>query len=450
MTTNTKNTELEITAEDLMEDECYRYLAEESVNDELKLPKQRKIVDLLEGLNESEIYKGNTFKNYKDLCSKLNIPPKTSRTKTKQLQELEVYYLSYKKKGHSFIITSVHNLNEIQKQSRTMRTSYKDYIEELIISIMIDNIKEKERQSRLDDDESILYAETILSQGQLARAVGMVNKHYSTVMSNKGSYCVVSGHDRRIMNEWSDSFYRFLKRTIENAVNSLRDKRLIIYEMRMSVCDYSLDDFEVRNDADGDEFLGFHTNRRRIRVRLATPEEKSKIVGVEKEALNHLGAESISELFQQQGRFGFNQYKEIVNQRLMRELEIKSYFLSYALSFSDVILKNYVKTKDLDFSLTASARNEYKKQMNKMVRGKVQSNVEKRNTKALDKQEEQGYGSLNEAQTVRTSKEYLSTCENIANDILSPSNRVNHTKKILERKSYIDAIREQRNTLGSF
>lgn len=439
---NNKN--MEITTEDLMEDEYHRFITEEDTLGKLDQDNVIKVADLLDGLNESNIEEGRTFNNYKVFCEELNIGYKSGNTKKKQLKELETYYFDYKQNGYKITITNIHNLNKIQKKTRTLRCNYKDYIEELIISIMIDKIKEKEKDAPSWSRKKALHEEIILSQGQLARAIGMVNQHYAMVSSNSGSYCKINGYDKMIYSDWSDSFHGFLKRSIKNAISSLRDKRLIMYEMRVSVCDYNMSDFSKITDADGDEYLGFDTSRRNINLRLATPEEKSAITRIEKQALNKFNVEKVSDLFKSGGLYAFSLYKNEVSDRLIEQLQIQNYFLSYALSFSDDIIENYAKTEDIDFTLTVLAKQQYRKQMNQMVMDKVQGNVQVRKMKAISSNK---LGEmLSDKQITRIRDDYESTCQNITDDIVNQGNRVNHKRKILERKSDLDTIREKRNT----
>lgn len=441
MQSTLKENEFDNVMESLATDEYYNFIVEES-KDSAKGNRNRNIVDLLEGLDESKIQAGQVFKNYKEMCRELNIAHKSTTTKTKQMKELETYYFDYKQEGHKIKITKVHNLNDIQKKTRTLRVSYKDYIEELIINIMIDDVKGRAKSG--NSNKEGMYDELILSQGQLAKAVGMVNKNYGNCMSKTGSYSYVAGYDKAIVDDWSDSFQRFLKRSIQGAIESLRDRRLIIYEMRVSVCEYNIDDFQRVVDKDGDEYLGFYTNRRSINIRLATAEEKVKISQIEREVLNGFQVSNLRELFEEYGMNGFYSYKEKVNKRLTSELGIQNYFLSYALSFSDDIITQYAEAKDIDFGLTTRAKNEYATQMNKMIMDKVNGNAIRRHNKA--KEMKDTGNSLKPIQLIRLDDNYIETCENITKDVIDKGCKKNYYNSIKNRKSLLDAQRERLNT----
>ncbi|MEX0596267.1 MAG: hypothetical protein WD512_07180 [Candidatus Paceibacterota bacterium] len=55
-----------------------------------------------------ELSEGQILKNYKDLCSKLNIVPATGKSKILQLKNIE-RYLEYSKDGHKFVITKIYD-----------------------------------------------------------------------------------------------------------------------------------------------------------------------------------------------------------------------------------------------------------------------------------------------------------------------------------------------------
>lgn len=427
-------------------DEYFNFISEDiESNNSIRGSSSRSIVDLLEGLNESKIIKGVEFKNYKEMCMELSIKPKAGNSKAKQMKELEVYYFDYTQQGHKIKITKVHNLNDFQKRVRTLKVSYKDYIEELIISLMIDDVKGREANNPTKEDK--LYDELIVSQGQLAKAISVVNKNYSVCMFNKGTYSHVAGYNKDIVDDWSNSFQGFLKRAIKGAIQNLRDRRLIIYEMRYSVCEYNTNDLQKVVDKDGDEYLGFHTNRRNLNIRLATHEEKRRIVAIEKESLIPFGVGNIRELFETHGMEGFNKYKDIITNRLINELQIQSYFLSYALSFDDEIIKNYAKGKDIDFGLTIRAKQEYSTQMNNMIVQKINLNATNRHNKAQESKNEGR--ALKEIENIRIKDDYIKTCESITTDVIDTSCKKNYYNSIKNRKSQLDAQRERINTSES-
>ena len=441
---------IETTLENLKEDEYHRTLSAKYGDEDIEAIEEvikSETTDLLKGLDESKIIRGKMFKNYKEMCSELNIPYKTSQTKIKQMKELEVYYFLYKQDGYRIKITKVHNLNDIEKRVRTLKSNYKDYIEELIVNIMIDEVKK--REDKYGKNETTLGEPVILSQGQLARAIGMVNKHYATVMSNKHTHCKLKEYDIDIFEDWSNSFYGFMRGSIRSAIENLRDKRLIIYEMKVAVCEFSQDKVVKLRDIDGDEYLGTENKDRRVlKVRLATDTEKNKISELENQVLSNLGVNSVSELFKTHGNFGFERYSHLLSELLVKELNIRSHFLTYSLNFSNDVIKRYVSANGIDFSLTASAKKQYANEMNKLVIQKIQTNTETRHNKAIQTLNEVDEFSWKLRDVRRADEKYPIQCQDIANDVLSLNIRTNPSQAIKDRKNEVDIIAEKNKILG--
>ena len=408
---------LDTTEESLREDEYHRGLEARYDNSDLDCIEETikaETTDLLSGLDESKIKRGVEFKNYKEMCEELGIGYKSGDTKKKQMKEIEVYYFLYKQNGRRIKITKVHNLTDIEKRVRTLKSNYKDYIEELIINIMIDEIKK--RECKYGEHETTLGESVILSQGQLARAIGMVNKHYATVMSNRHTHCKLKNYDINVFDDWSNSFYGFMKRAIRGAIENLRDKRLIIYETRIAVCEFSNSDVVKLKDADGDEYLGTKDKDRRVlKVRLATEDEKNKM----------------SVLLKNCESFSPEECESKFSDILIKEMGLYNISEVYVLGFSDDIAQKYTRASEIDFGLTPSAKRLYVSEMNKKIIQKVQTNTKTRHIKAISDKDEDG-AILKES--IRLNREYIEQCNEITRDVLSHNIRSNISKNIKDKK----------------
>ena len=60
------------------------------------------------------LYEGQVFKNYKDLCATLEITPTDGSSKRAQFKDLDTY-CEYHKEGHKIIIDEIFDTNEVDR-----------------------------------------------------------------------------------------------------------------------------------------------------------------------------------------------------------------------------------------------------------------------------------------------------------------------------------------------
>jgi hypothetical protein len=70
---------------------------------------------------------GQTIKNYKELCSLLEVPIKSGKSKALQITDFERYF-NYKKQGNSFIIVEIYEVpkDKIDMRSQGNNSTYCD------------------------------------------------------------------------------------------------------------------------------------------------------------------------------------------------------------------------------------------------------------------------------------------------------------------------------------
>lgn len=117
-------------------------------------------------MNEKLIAKlttGQIIKNYKELCSLLDLPVLGGKSKTYQLKELE-RYIDYTKEGQKFIITNIYSSPKEKEDKRLEQSVYLKYIQILLMDLLV---------NRMDEHQTYSVNKT-----QLCLDLGMVNSKY--------------------------------------------------------------------------------------------------------------------------------------------------------------------------------------------------------------------------------------------------------------------------------
>lgn len=120
-------------------------------------------------MNLLAISKGQKFKNYKELCNKLDIPIRSGEAKIKQLKELEKY-IKFTKNKHEIIIEDIFENKEIilNTDNRKMGGRSK-YVDDLSIQLLGYLVEKKKLSSTQD---------IFLTANEIFLATGMMNEDY--------------------------------------------------------------------------------------------------------------------------------------------------------------------------------------------------------------------------------------------------------------------------------
>ena len=96
-----------------------------------------------EKMNLNNLKPGMKVKNYKELCKLLEIEPKTSNSKKKQLKEIDEV-IKYEKSGQAFIIKEIYDKKTIKaipekprdKRYKNPKNIYAKYIQHVMLQYL--------------------------------------------------------------------------------------------------------------------------------------------------------------------------------------------------------------------------------------------------------------------------------------------------------------------------
>lgn len=97
----------------------------------------------LQKIVNTNLQLGMVVKNYKELCSLLNLPVLGGKQRTYQLKEIE-RYIDYVKEGHKYVITEIYESPAEKIDKRKERGVYTKYIQLILMDMLVNHSENKD------------------------------------------------------------------------------------------------------------------------------------------------------------------------------------------------------------------------------------------------------------------------------------------------------------------
>ncbi|MCF2642246.1 hypothetical protein I6E50_07485 [Roseburia hominis] len=253
---------------------------------------------------------GMVIKNYKELCNLLGQEVKSGKSKKLQLEDFKRYF-DWEKSGQKFIITDIYDTPLTKEDRRKLGNNsiYVKYIELILLQY-------------LSKQEG--YTKTFTKRNWW-ELLGMVNRKY-----NKISKKQLENIDYTITSYQINHFYQRCNKKLEqilfSALNNLKNRKLIIWEMQTVV-------------------VAINENGKEVYF-LADDEDKKKILQVERYVLkNVMGYEKMIQVF---CRFRQNEYYQQVNEKLNELYGWDHYFKQIKLIYTPEDVLEAIQQSEID------------------------------------------------------------------------------------------------------
>jgi uncharacterized protein YdeI (BOF family) len=290
-------------------------------------------------MNTSKLYKGQTFKNYKEMCTELGMEIKTStNSKNSQYKELE-RYCKYNKIGHKISIEEVYETPEDKIDNRGAVSIYRDIVQLLITDLL----------AQCDGQISI-------SRNRLMSTIGMINVNYTECREQVPKLSKFIDVDEKFIYDFYNTSTSSFRSIIETALNSLMDKRVIMYGKIIKVSDKGI--FNSRN---------------------ATGEEIREIMEIEKEILEEMGYKQISHVRVSKD---WKKFRLKVKSLLNKQTDIDFYFTAYDITINEKYIVNE-RNELADLLLEKLTRQESKSELNNLIYINVLQKAQHRHEKGF-------------------------------------------------------------------
>ena len=308
-------------------------------------------------LNIEKIKAGMIIKNYKELCSLLNINVTTGKARILQLMEFE-RYVKYHKIGNKFVIDEVFELEKekIDKRKAKDKVSNNNMYSKDIQALIIDLLAQSK--------DNQLY----LSVNALMRKLEMVNDNYATGRRHVPKLSEITEVPQEYCYDFYNNINIKLRDKLETALKGLRNRALVIWNHSITVCIR-----EAQPELNELGKIKVDKNNRVVMKVIQTHREASKIekeliLETEKKVLIKNDCTSLQQAYLS-GKWKI--FKDEVNSILLEKANIEYYYTSYNVVYNHPHIleaqEQEKKSKENIKKMKVSERKETKANLNKNI-----------------------------------------------------------------------------------
>jgi hypothetical protein len=316
-----------------------------------------------------KLYEGQTFKNYKELCLELGMEIKSStNSKNAQYKELS-RFCKFNKVGHKITVDEIYDTPLPKLDGRSENNSIYGNLIQLLITDLLAQCK----------------GYISISRSKLMLTIGMVNCNYSECRELVQKLSKYTDIDEKVIYDFYNKSAGSFKGVIETALNSLMDKRVIMYNKITKISEK--DCFSPRN---------------------ATEKELQLIMKIEKDTLEKLGYTQISSVRVSKD---WKKFREQSKRLLQEQSNINFYFTAYDITIHE---KYIVEERNqlVNLLLEQINRQESKGELNKLICTNLVLNAQTRHEKAFTSKK---------MGKVRINESYVNNFERLVNLLIDKS-----------------------------
>lgn len=335
---------------------------------------------------------GQVVKNYKELCTILEIKTTTGTAKISQFKELD-RYCTYHKDGNKIIIDKIFQEVQPKMDNRVNNkggnnVKYADDIEYLILSLL--NKFKISKSERVGFSKNLLFSHC-----------GLINENYRIIKGNTLRFSQLIDMPVQTINECFDYTNNRMLKTLQSALNRMQRQALITWSNGYNM---------VLKDNLGKEYL-----------EVATIEAEKIIMSIERNIMLEMGYSNKRLIFTA-GQW--NSFKEQATKQL-KELypNLSYYYDNISFNFNNKDIKKALK--------------EYEEQDQKQVKQSVNNKFSKSLDGTIDRRHKKAKentpwgNSIETIENYRKSNEYPAEQKKLKNTLVN-----NDSEKVVLNNSY--------------
>ena len=326
---------------------------------------------------------GMIIKNYKELCSLLDVPVKVGKSKILQMQDFERYF-RYHKVKNSFVIDEVYEMasSKVDKRKDPKKQSNNSLYSKDIQALIIDILAQAKGNA------------VYLSTNAFLRKLDMINDNYTVGRKYIPKLAELTQVPQEVCYDFYNNTNIKLRDKLETALKGLRNRALVIWSHSVTVCVRVAEHVKI-NDMedivlDDDKVVTFNV---KTVHRKASDEEKELIVKTERDILISMNYNSLQQAFLG-GKW--KEYKDRVNQILLEKANIEYYYTSYEVIYNH---EHIIKAKEQ--KLEDEKRSAIKNNLNNNISKFINNSAKTTQNRVLKKP------FVNASELIQTSKDYL-------------------------------------------
>jgi hypothetical protein len=374
----------------------------------------------IDNLTEKQV-----IKNYKDLCSMLEIEPKTSNSKNAQLKELETY-CCYHKEGNKFIIDKIYEIKKEKQDNRKNNVgSRAEYINDIELRLL-GELLTKGKNNNLTIGKSVLL-----------RDIGLVNSNYSFCKKRQEKLANYLDIDKETIYDYYNSVDSMVVNNLERALKTLANEKILDIDTTTIICKNKLitvsyDHRTIIDEYDEEIDKIVPIADTTIIYEEATDEEKDIILQAEGKILDKMKVKRVTDLF---GLGKIKEYFKKCYREIRKELkDFNYYFKAYRITYNYDRIVNKLNEYGYDDWLK-DLEKECDYTINQGVQIKIITNAKNRKSRK-DKEYENVIGGTkpDEKHGCRLNDKYIDKYNNINHNVID-LNAKNIKKEVQRTKA---------------
>lgn len=339
---------------------------------------------------------GQVIKNYKELCTILEIKETGGDSKKSQLKKLETY-VNYHKEGNKFIIDKIYKTtkNKIDNRRLGGNKVYKDDFRKLMLHML-----------HIDKSENML-----ISKGSLYEAMNLVNPNYKLGKQDIDRLSKVIEIPKEYISDFYSENNKKIRENTERNLKSLRGESLLVFDIVTAV---AIEKINIAYNELGTPIIenGKVLHCKSTEYRKATKKEKQIILRCESKAKAELGFTTDKEVFIN-GAWGT--YSKLVTEYLKgSKSNIHFYYKAYEITWNKNKIEEEYNKLDKNESRIVISDN-----INANIVKSVSISCKTRHTKSksTDTTDMKDY-KLKKIK-LHSSKDYIQNCDKLTNVLIN-------------------------------
>lgn len=230
------------------------------------------------------------IKNYKELCSILEIKETTGGSKQKQLKELELY-CKYKKEGYKFVIEDIYNkpILKLEDILKTKNSKYIKLLSNIILEYLYNNPNELKEIPLI----------------KLFSVLGITNDNYSVANMYKKELSQLYNIQLASIYYFYSNTKNEYKKIIERCLNNLKNRSVLFWSTCIMIVD-----------------------KKNNKTYKADEDEKKEILNIQKDTLEYLKYDNMYYLMK--NKEDFKKFNDIINKEIGY-----NYYFAYDITVGD-------------------------------------------------------------------------------------------------------------------
>lgn len=347
-----------------------------------------------------KLYVGQVIKNYKELCSILNVEAKKTGSETykRQLKDFERYF-KFHRQGHKIIINSV-NSQVGEKMDKRQEGNNKKHIDniEYLILILLNNFE-------INEDERVGFAKNLLYNH-----VGLANTNYKILKGNTHTFSQMHDMPSQVIHECFDYTNNRMLKTLQSALNRLQRQALIKWGNGYNIV------FKKENNKD-------------MYLEVATTADEKIIMGIEKNVLRELNYSNKRNVF---SAGIWNEFKNKCTQELIKIYpNLEFYYDNIYFNYNSIDIKKALE------ELENRDKNIVKKEVNMSFSKSLDGTINRRHKKYKEKNDAE-----NAIENYRKSENYIIEQTNLKDIIIKKDSKKLILNNIEEDKTKVKYLQK--------